>query len=131
MRRELRWYYVTRGLIVLAWVALMVLVGARFEIILLGVLAMGAFYLWLPHSGRYLIRTDKPLAPLQRDERERMIAWQAGSYAFAVLTALLTAAVLGAGLRRQGTLSVDLISVILGVGMTIWFAAAFWLRRKM
>ncbi len=131
MRKELRWYYLTRGLLVLVWVGLMILVKARLEIILLGALAMGASYLWLPHSGRYLIRANRPLAPLERDERERMISWQAGGYAFAVLVILLAAAVLRAGLRGQETLSVDLVSVTLGVGMIVWFVAGFWLRRKM
>lgn len=130
MRKELRWYYLTRGLLVLAWVALMILVKARLEIVLLGALAMGAPYLWLPHSGRYVIRTDRPLAPLQRDERERMISWQAGGYALAVLVILLAAAVLGSGLRGQETPSVDLVSAGLGAGMTVWSAASFWLHRK-
>lgn len=59
MRKGLRWHYVNRGLIVIAWVVLMILVEARWETLLLGVLAMGAFYPWLPHRGRYLLRTDK------------------------------------------------------------------------
>jgi hypothetical protein len=59
-----------------------------------------------------------------------MISWQAGGYALAVLSVLLAAAVVGAVLRGQETLSVDLVSAILGLGMTFWFAAGFWLRRK-
>jgi|GEM_PF-1305908 len=131
MKRDLRWYYATRGLLILAWIGLMVLLKARTEIILFGALVMIILYLWLPHSGRYVIRTDKPLSPLQRDERERTISFRATAYAFSVLLVLLAAAVIGAGLRGQNTLSIELVSTIIALGMIIQLAANLWLRRKM
>jgi hypothetical protein len=131
MKRDLLWYYVTRGLIILAWVGVMVLLQAPSGTILLGALLMVAFYMWLPRSGRYVIQGDRPFAPLRRDEREQIISFRATSYAFAVLVALLAAVVLGADLRGQETLSADLVGITIGLGLAVWFAANVWLRRRM
>ncbi|HUT15650.1 MAG TPA: hypothetical protein VMY98_05335 [Anaerolineae bacterium] len=130
MNGNLRWYYVTRGLMVLAWVGLMALLGTPREIMLVGAVLMAAFYLWLPRSGRYVIRTDRPLSPLLRDEREHAISSRAATYAFVAMLVPLAAAVLVASLRGQDAVSTDLISSIIAVSMTVWFVASFWLRRK-
>ena len=130
MKGSLRWYYVTRGLMILAWVGLMALLGTRREIIFFGALLMVAFYLWLPRSGRYAFRADRPLSPLRRDERERMISSRAAAYAFVATLVALSAAVLAATLRGQGILSTDMVSSIIALGMMVWFAASFWLHRK-
>ncbi len=131
MKRDLRWYYVTRGLMILAWAGLMALLETPREIIVLGALLMTVFYLSLPHSGRYVLRADRPFAPLQRDERERTISSWAAAYAFASLIVLLAAAVLVTSLRGQDTLSTELVSAIMAVGMAVWFVASLWLRRKL
>jgi len=131
MNKGLRWYYVTRGLLMLAWVCLMLLLQARREIIVLGVLLMIPLYAWLPRSGHYVIQEGKPFAPLQRDERERAISLRAGAYAFVALVVLLAATVLTAVFRDQKALSVDWISTVLAVGMMVWFGASFWLHRSM
>jgi hypothetical protein len=44
---------------------------------------------------------------------------------------LLAAAVLGAAAFGRDSLSVELVSTILAVGMIARFAADFWLRRRM
>ena len=130
MRADLRWYYVTRGLMVLVWIGLLALLGTPKEIILLAALPAIAFYLWLPRSGRYVIRADRPFSPLRRDERERMISSRAAACAFATLLAGLGAAVLAAGLRGQDTVSTELASTIIAVSTVVWFAASLWLHRK-
>lgn len=130
MNGNLRWYYVTRGVLILAWVGLMDLLGTRREIILLGVLLMIARYLWMPRSGRYVIRADRPLSPLQRDERESAISSRAAAYAFVATLVPLAAAVLLATLRGQDTLSTDFVSSVVALGMMVWLAASFWLHRK-
>jgi len=131
MKGSLRWYYVTRGLIALTWVGLMVLLGTPREVILPGVLLMAVFYVWLPRSGRYVIRGDRRFSPLQRDEREQAISSRAAAYAFVALLIPLAAAVFVAGVRGQDTVSTDLVSTIIGVGMMVWFMGSFWLRRTM
>jgi len=130
MNRGLRWYYVTRGLLILAWVGLMLLLETPREIILLGVLLMAALYLWLPRSGHYVIQQDKPFSPLLKDERERAISLRAGAYAFVVLVMMLAGTVLTAVFRDQNALSVDWISTILAVGMMVWFGANLWMHRS-
>ncbi|MBC7233232.1 MAG: hypothetical protein H5T68_08350 [Chloroflexi bacterium] len=130
MRRELYGYYVTRGLLILAWLGLMILLKAHWEIVLFGVVFMIVLYLWLPHSGRYVIRTDKPLSPLASDERERMVSLQAAAYAFAILVILLAAVVIWSGLRGQGMISIELVSTIMAIGLITQFIASLWLHRK-
>ncbi|MGC8786846.1 MAG: hypothetical protein ACP5Q1_05415 [Anaerolineae bacterium] len=130
MRKELYGYYVTRGLLILAWIGLMILLKARWEIVLFGVLFMVGFYLWLPHSGRYVIRADKPFSPLASDERERVISFQAAAYAFAVLVILLAAAVIWSGLHNQDRLSVELVSTIMAIGLITQLIVSLWLHRK-
>lgn len=130
MRKELWGYYITRSLLILAWVGLMFLLKARHEIILFGVLLMTGFYLWLPHSGRYVLRVDKPFSPLASDERERMISLQAAAYAFAVLVILLAASVIWSGLCGRDMLPVELVSTIMAIGLITQFIVSLWLHRK-
>lgn len=130
MRKGLWGYYITRGLLILAWVGLMILLKARREIISFGVLFMIGFYLWLPYSGRYVIRIGKPFSPLASDERERMISFQAAAYAFAVLVVLLTIAVLWSGLRSKDMLPVELVSTIMAIGLITQFIVSLWLHWK-
>ena len=130
MNGNLRWYYVTRALLILAWVGLMDLLGTRREMILLGVLLMIARFLWLPRSGRYVISEDRPLSPLQRDERERAISLRAAAYALVATLVPLSVAVLVATFRGQGTLSTDLVSSVIALGMVVWLGVSFWLHRK-
>jgi len=131
MKGSLRWYYLTRGLLVVGWVLLMWMLEAKREIILAGAVLVVFFFLWLPHTGQYLVDASKPFSPLRRDERERAISLRAASYAFATLVTLLAVAVLGAGLRAQDTLSLDTVSAILAVGMIVWFVGSLLLRRRM
>ena len=131
MSKGLRWYYVVRALIVLAWVAVMLLLKARREMVVFGALFIAAFYAWLPRSGRYVVQADSPLSPLRRDEREQTIGLRATAYGFVAVTMLLAAAVLGAAAFGRDSLSVELVSTILAVGMIARFAADFWLRRRM
>ena len=130
MRSSLRWYYVTRGLMIVVWIGLLALLGTPREFILVGAIMMTAFYLWLPRSGRYVIHADKPFSPLRRDEREQAISLRAAAYAFVALLLPLAGAVLMAGLRDQDTLSTDLVSSIIAIGMVVWFAANYWLGRR-
>jgi hypothetical protein len=131
MKGSLRGYYLTRGLLVLGWMLLMWMLEAKREIILAGSVLMLFLFLWLPHTGRYLVDVSKPFLPLRRDERERAISLRAASYAFATLATLLAVAVLCAGLRAQDSLSLDTVSAILAVGMIVWFVGSLWLRRRM
>ncbi|MGQ9492757.1 MAG: hypothetical protein ACUVR2_03200 [Anaerolineae bacterium] len=130
MRKGLYWYYITRGMLILAWIGLMILLKARREIVLFGVLLMTGLHLWLPHSGRYVIRDDRPLSPLEHDERERAISLRAASYGFSTLVVLLAAAVIWAGLHSRNTLSVDQVSMIMAIGLITQFVASLWLHRQ-
>jgi hypothetical protein len=131
MKGSLRVYYLTRGLLVLGWMLLMWRLGAKTEIILAGGVLILFVFLWLPHTGQYLVDVSKSFLPLRRDERERAISLRSASYAFVALAALLAAAVLWAGLRAQDSLSLNMVSAILAAGMIVWFAGGLWLRRRM
>lgn len=124
-------YYAVRALIILAWIAVMILLKARWEIVVFGSLFIAAFFVYLPRSGRYLVRADSSPWPLRRDERERTISLQAAAYGFAAVMVMLAAAVLGAGAFGRDSLSLELVSMILAVSMIVRFVADFWLHRSM
>ena len=131
MKGRLRWYYLTRVLLVLGWVLVMWMLEARREIIVTGSVLMLFFFLRLPHTGQYLVDDNNPLQPLRRDEREKAISLRAASYAFATLVTLLAGAVLCAGLLGRASLSLDAVSAIMAAGMIVWFVGSLWLRRRM
>nr|MBC7244702.1 hypothetical protein [Chloroflexota bacterium] len=130
MRKGLYWYYITRGMLILAWIGLMILLKARREIILFGVLLMTGLYLWLPYSGRYVIRDDRPLSPLEHDEREQTISLKAASYGFSVLVVLMAAVIIWAALHSQDVLSIEQVSLIMAIGLITQFIASLWLHRQ-
>ena len=131
MKGSLRWYYLTRGLLVLLWALLMSMLGAQREIILTGSLLVVVLFLWLPRSGHYVVDGGNPLLPLRRDEREQAVSLRSASYAFVALAILLAVAVLYANLRAQDSLPLNVVSAILGVGMIVWLVGSLWLRRRM
>lgn len=77
--KGLAWYYITRLAMVALWVLVATVAGLPIWASALPAAGMIAYFVWLPRSGRYVVREDQPLAPMGRDERGRAISGRAAT----------------------------------------------------
>ena len=86
-------YYVSRGAVTAAVVALLLLAGASWWIVIVvGALVLG-FFLVAPRSGRYVLKSERGVTALRRDERTQLVVNKAGRNGFVAL--MLAAAAAG------------------------------------
>jgi hypothetical protein len=129
MVKGLTWYYVTRLAMVALWLLIATLAGLPVWASALPAAGMIAYFVWLPRSGRYVVREDQPLAPLRGDERSQAIRRQAATWAFVVETLLLSAGVIwGVTSHQQGL--TGFLGVVLAAGMLTYLVAQGWLGRN-
>ena len=122
-------YYITRTLISVAFGGLFWLAGLPGWSAPIVALVMLAFFLWVPHSGRYVARFTGDTARLRRDERMQAIRDQAARNALLGTVLALAAAVLYYGLIAPGDVPVTVLSLILALGTLIYAGSDYWLRR--
>jgi len=127
--RGLAWYYVTRLLIVGLWLLAATVAGLPIWVSALPAAAMIAYFVWLPRSGRYVVREDQPLAPMRRDERSQALSGKAATWAFVVQTLLVGAGIVWGALSRQQELT-GFLGVVLAVGMLTYLVAQGWLAAR-
>jgi hypothetical protein len=120
-------YYVSRTLLALVFGVLFLVAGLPWWAAVPITAALIAFFLWAPKSGRYVIQTDRGVAPMQEDEYGREIRNQAARDAFVVTTLGMAGAILY-GFLAETDLSIAVLGVILGLGWLTYFASDF--RRK-
>jgi hypothetical protein len=90
---------------------------------------MIAYFVWLPYSGRYVIREDQPLAPMRRDERSKAIRNKAATWGFAVETVLVAmGAVWGTVSGRHEPTTV--LGLVLVAGTLTYRVAQGWVARR-
>jgi hypothetical protein len=123
-------YYVTRALISAAFGIVFAVSGLPWWGALLTSAAMFAYFLWVPRSGRYFVRPQGGTAPLRHDERTQAIRDRAARNGFMGITLALAATVLYFGLIAPGDLPVGVPSLILALGVLIYFVSDYWLRRS-
>jgi hypothetical protein len=99
--KGLAWYYVTRLALVALWLLVIMVAGLPVWLSVPTAAAMVAYFVWLPRSGRYVVRQDRPLTPMRRDERSLAISGRAAAWAFVVET-LLAGAGMGRGVAPTG-----------------------------
>lgn len=122
-------YYVTRIILAVALGGLFALLGAPWWMALLAGLLALAFFIYAPHSGRYTVQPEKNAAPLGRDEFTRSVADKSGRNAFAFMEIVLGGIIIYAMVTNQEVVSVSALSVLLALGIIVFFASDFWLRR--
>ncbi len=127
--RGLAWYYVTRLLIVGLWLLAATVVGLPIWASALPAAAMIAYFVWLPRSGRYVVREDRPLAPMRRDERSQAISGRAATCAFVVQTLLVGAGIVWGALSHQQELS-GFLGLVLAGGLMTYLVAQGWLAVR-
>ncbi|MCJ7620436.1 MAG: hypothetical protein MUP64_09495 [Anaerolineae bacterium] len=128
-KKGLAWYYVTRLAMVALWLLVATVAGLPIWASALPAAGMIAYFVWLPRSGRYVVRQDQHLAPLRRDERSQAISRQAATWAFVVETLLVSAGMIWGVISHQQGLT-GFLGVVLAAGMLTYLVVQGWLGRK-
>ncbi len=122
--KGLMWYYLTRaGLALLAAGVAWRASGSPWLATAAGVVMMAVF-VWYARSGHFVVDSTRPLAPLQRDEREQAITQRAATYAFVTV-------MVGLALVNVLHPSAQWSSRVLLGGLVVYFLARAWLRHVM
>jgi hypothetical protein len=123
MKRELIPYYISRAALSALFGLLIGWQSGWWLGVLTGVVML-AMFVWYAHSGRYLIDPSRPLAPLRRDERGKVIRDRA------LVAGVVVGGLVVAGLGVAGLvwpLSTNLGSVGMLAGVITYFAVSNWL----
>ena len=122
-------YYVSRMIISILLGGLFVLLGAQWWMaVLVGLLALVVFF-YAPLSGRYTVQPDKGLTSLGRDEFSRSVTDKAGRNAFAFMMIALAGIVIYSLLSTRTVVAVTALSVVLALGVIVFFVSDYWMRR--
>jgi hypothetical protein len=122
-------YYISRAAISVAVGGVLLLEGSPWW---LGLGAGGLVMIWFsvaPRLGRYAVRPGHGMAALRRDERGEAINDAAARNAFVVCMLVIAAVVIytrAAG--AEGIANLVLESILL-LGVAVYYASDFWLRR--
>jgi hypothetical protein len=127
--KGLAWYYITRLAMVALWVLVATVAGLPIWLSLPTAAAMIAYFVWVPRSGRYVVREDQPLAPMRRDERGRALSGRAAAWAFVVETLLVSAGMVWGVVSHQQGLT-GFLGLVLAAGMFTYLVAQGWLARN-
>jgi membrane protein DedA with SNARE-associated domain len=128
-KKGLAWYYVTRLAMVALWLLAATVAGLPIWASALPAAGMIAYFVWVPRSGRYVVRQDQPLAPMRRDERSLAISGRAATWGFVVETLLVSAGVVWGVLSHQQGL-IGFLALVLAAGTLTYLVAQVWLGRK-
>jgi len=121
-------YYISRVIIALAFGALSLWMGgswARAIGLTIGALAI---FLYLPHSGRYIVRTENSIAPFRIDEYSQRIRNQAARDGFVILT-LGFFVIQAYGMITKTGMTANGFTLLFGIGWLTYFISDYWRRR--
>jgi hypothetical protein len=122
-------YYLSRMIISIVLGGLFALLGAQWWMaVLAGLLALAVFF-YAPLSGRYTVQPDKGLTPLRRDEFSKSVTNKAGRNAFAFMMIALAGIVVYSLLSTHTVLTATALSVVLALGVIVFFVSDYWMRR--
>lgn len=124
-------YYLSRFLVLLLVMLLLGMGGTPwYALLAIGVL-MAAWFIWAPRSGRYSVNPDLGATALRRDERTQAITDKAARNGFIVLSIALAGLAIAANLAGNDAVARQHVEWLLVLGMLVYFASDFWLRRRM
>jgi hypothetical protein len=126
--KGLTWYYITRLALVALWLLVAAVAGLPVWLDLPVAAAMMTYFVWLPRSGRYVVREDEPLAPFGRDERSQALSSRAAAWAFAVETSLVCAGAVW-GVVSQQQVFAGFLGLVLAASLMTYLVAQGWLAR--
>ena len=123
-------YYLSRLLVSTLFGVLFALTGSLWWGAVLAGVAAFIFFLWAPHSGRYVVHPEFGVTALRRDEHTRIINDKAARNAF-----ILTALVLAGGAIYYGALTQVFVPLAflhwtLIFAVVVYYLSDFWLRRS-
>jgi len=94
----------------------------------MGALAFG-FFLWAPHSGRYVVHPELGVTALRRDEQAQAINDRAARNAFVIMGLALAGLAIYYGSYVHANVPVTLLSYTLILGVAVYFISDLRLRR--
>jgi hypothetical protein len=122
-------YYLSRMIISIVLGGLFALLGAQWWMaVLAGLLALAVFF-YAPLSGRYTVQPDKGLTPLRRDEFSKSVTNKVGRNAFAFMMIALAGIVVYSLLSTHTVLTATALSVVLALGVIVFFVSDYRMRR--
>jgi hypothetical protein len=86
-------------------------------------------FLFLPRSGRYKVKPERGLTPLQRDEWTEQINDKAGRNAWGVVALVGSMAILYYGLISPGDVPLEVLALGILSGMAAYYGTDLWMRR--
>jgi hypothetical protein len=123
----MRAYYVSRAILSALFGFFFAQTGPWWAGVVVGIAAFG-FFLWAPRSGRYAVHPEYGVTALRRDERAQLVNDRAARNAF-----IATGLALGACLFYFGNSGISIpttiFSLILGLGIVVYYGSDFILRR--
>ena len=122
-------YYLSRALIAVA-IATILLVGGSPWWVSIGV--GGLIMIWFllaPRLGRYAVHPEHGVTALRRDERAEAINNTAARNAFVVSMLAVGALIVYARAAAWDGVEITLLEGILVLGVLVYYASDFWLRR--
>ena len=123
-------YYLSRTLIAAVFGLFFYMSGVPWWMALLTSARIIALFLWLPSSGRYVVKPEAGATPLRRDERSQQISNRAGSIAFAVVMIVTGMLLVFFGVIQPGDMPVHWLALVVALGALSYLTADIWLRRK-
>ena len=126
----MRKYYASRAIVSAALGVLLVLAGSKtWTGVLVGGLAF-AWFLAAPHIGRYAVHPEAGAAALQRDERSQRINDAAARNGFVASMLAIGVVIILAVARSASDVPVSLFQWLLILGVVVYYASDFWMRRQ-
>ena len=122
-------YYVSRALFCIVFGGLFALAGWLWWLAILAGIMPLAIFLWLPHSGRYVVRPELGVTALRRDERTQRIADRAARNAGLVTMLATGAVVIYFGLIAPAQVPVAVLNFVLLLGILVYWVSDFRMRR--
>lgn len=122
-------YYISRGVLSIAFGVLLYLVSDTLVLGLLSAILTFIIFVFLPRSGRYKVLAHKGVTALRRDEWMHSINQRSGRNAWVIVAIAGSGLVLYYGLISPGDVPVNLLSLLLLLGMVTYYVSDFWLRR--
>lgn len=122
-------YYISRGVISIAFGGLLYLVSRSLLISLLGGVLVLIIFIFLPRSGRYKVFPQKGGTALRRDEWTQSINQRSGLNAWVIVTIAGAGLVLYYGLISPGDVPTILLGGLLVLGWITYYLSDYWMRR--
>lgn len=122
-------YYLSRALFCVVFGGLFRLAGWPWWLAILAGVVPFAIFLWLPRSGRYVVRPELGATALRRDERTQRIADRAMRNAGMVTMLAIAGVGIYFGLIAPANVPVAVLNFVLLLGILVYWVSDFRMRR--